>query len=74
MRHIILILILSFLLPAAANAAGDIVVAPDGSGDYTSIGEALRKVRGDSEEPVRIFVKNGVYNLSLIHISEPTRH
>lgn len=66
MRHIILILILSFLLPAAANAAGDIVVAPDGSGDYTSIGEALRKVRGDSEEPVRIFVKNGVYNEKLL--------
>lgn len=43
-----------------------IVVAPDGSGDYTSIGDALKKMRGDSEEKVRIYVKNGVYNEKLL--------
>lgn len=38
-----------------------IVVAQDGSGDYKSVNEALKKVRGDFDDPIRIFVKDGVY-------------
>ena len=38
-----------------------ITVAQDGTGDYKTINEALKKVRGDFDDPVRIFVKNGVY-------------
>ncbi|MDE6650072.1 MAG: pectin esterase [Muribaculaceae bacterium] len=43
-----------------------ITVAQDGSGDYTTINEALKKVRGDFEDPVRIFVKNGVYKEKIL--------
>ncbi|MCM1491248.1 MAG: pectinesterase family protein [Muribaculum sp.] len=43
-----------------------IVVAADGSGDYATIGEALKKLKGDSEDPVRIYVKNGVYNEKIL--------
>ncbi len=43
-----------------------IVVAQDGSGDYRTINEALKKLKGDSEEAVRIFVKNGVYNEKIL--------
>lgn len=43
-----------------------IVVASDGSGDYATIGDALKKLKGDSEESVRIFVKNGVYNEKIL--------
>lgn len=60
---------LLFLLPVAVAAQGTetrIVVAADGSGDYTTVGEALRKVRGDFDDPVTIFIKNGVYNEKLL--------
>lgn len=43
-----------------------IVVAKDGSGDFPTITEALKKLKGDSEERVRIFVKNGVYNEKIL--------
>ena len=42
--------------------AKTIVVAQDGSGDYTTINEALKKLRGDFEEPVRIYIKDGKYD------------
>lgn len=66
--------ILLTLLPFYAAAAVEdsdrytntIVVAADGSGDYATIGEALKKLRGDSEDAVRIYVKNGVYNEKLL--------
>lgn len=70
-----ILLILLALLPLAAVAAtsesadkyeNTITVAADGSGDYATIGEALKKVRGDSELPVRIYIKNGVYNEKLL--------
>ena len=61
------------LLPVMAWAADDtgkysntIVVAADGSGDYATIGEALKKLKGDSEEPVRIYIKNGVYHEKIL--------
>lgn len=43
-----------------------IVVATDGSGDYATIGEALKKLKGDSEERVRIYIKNGVYHEKIL--------
>lgn len=43
-----------------------IVVAADGSGDYATIGEALKKLKGDSEEKVRIYVKDGIYHEKLL--------
>lgn len=61
------------LLPVLAWAADNtgkysntIVVAADGSGDYATIGEALKKLKGDSEESVRIYIKNGVYHEKIL--------
>lgn len=44
----------------------NIVVAKDGSGDFSTIGEALKKLKGDSEESVRIFIKNGIYDEKIL--------
>lgn len=46
--------------------AKTIVVAQDGSGDYKTINEALKKLRGDLDDPVRIFVKDGVYKEKIL--------
>lgn len=43
-----------------------IVVAQDGTGDYKTINEALKKLRGDLEEPVRIFIKDGRYDEKIL--------
>lgn len=43
-----------------------ITVAQDGSGDFKTINEALRKLRGDFEEPVRIFIKDGRYDEKIL--------
>lgn len=66
-RIITLMLVLMPLLGWAAIQDSDkysntIVVAADGSGDYATIGEALKKLKGDSEEAVRIYIKDGVYH------------
>ncbi len=71
MKNRFLSLLLSLIImPAAIMAAEDaatrIVVASDASGDYATIGEALRKVRGDLDTPVTIFIKNGVYREKLL--------
>lgn len=66
--------ILAVLFPFFACAAVSdsdkydttITVASDGSGDYATIGEALKKLKGDSEERVRIYIKNGFYNEKLL--------
>ncbi len=65
---------ITILLPllCMAGVAGEdqysktVVVASDGSGDFISIGEALKKIKGDFEDSVRIFVKNGVYKEKLL--------
>lgn len=58
------------LLPLVAVAETEysktITVAPDGSGNFKTIGEALKKISGDREDPVRIFVKNGTYKEKLL--------
>lgn len=73
MKHFA-ISIITILLPllCMAGVAGEdrysktIIVASDGSGDYSTIGEALKKIKGDFEDPVRVFVKNGVYKEKLL--------
>ncbi|MDE6484610.1 MAG: pectin esterase [Duncaniella sp.] len=44
----------------------DITVAADGSGDYTSLTQALKKMRGGMEYNTRIFIKNGVYTEKVV--------
>lgn len=73
MRHSIICFI-ALLLPLFCRAAAPgedgysktIVVAADGSGDFKTIGEALKKISGDREDPVRIYVKNGTYREKLL--------
>ncbi|MDE6378033.1 MAG: pectin esterase [Duncaniella sp.] len=66
-NRIISLLIALVCVPSAwLEAETRIVVAADGSGDYTTVGEALRKVRGDFDEPVTIFIKNGTYREKLL--------
>jgi pectinesterase len=46
--------------------AQNLVVATDGSGDYTSLQDAVRAVRDHSPVRVEIFIKNGVYPEKLV--------
>lgn len=58
----IILLLIAFTIPVfAAEYSQTLTVAADGSGDFTTITAALKKLKGDSEDPVRIFVKNGTY-------------
>lgn len=66
-KHFLILLIALLSAPALRlSAESRIVVAADGSGDYLTVGEALRKVRGDFDEPVTIFIKNGTYREKLV--------
>lgn len=60
------LIILPFAIIAAKNEGTRIVVAADNTGDYATVGEALRKVRGDFDTHVTIFIKNGVYREKLL--------
>lgn len=45
----------------AKQAEWDMVVAPDGSGDHTTIQAAIDAARSFPEERIRIFVREGIY-------------
>lgn len=51
---------------ATAAPVKVITVAQDGSGDYKTVAEALRKVRGDMDDTVKVFIKNGVYREKIV--------
>lgn len=46
------------------------VVAKDGSGDFTTIHEALANIPASYDKRIKIFIKNGTYDEDLITISE----
>ena len=62
--------VLMLLFSASLSAAGApqrlLVVAQDGTGDYTSIQEAIYAIRDYTPEPITVFIKNGVYREKLI--------
>lgn len=58
-RGILLFVVL--MIAATASAQKKIVVAPDGSGDFTSVQAALDKIPAGNKMPVSIFVKKGIY-------------
>ncbi|MDE6556174.1 MAG: pectin esterase [Duncaniella sp.] len=62
----IILCVLCFSTISAKDEQGRIVVSPDGSGDYSTLTEAIRKIRGDFDDPVTIFVKNGVYREKIL--------
>lgn len=50
----------------AQEISRTIVVAQDGSGDFTKVGEALGSVRGDMDNYVKVFIKNGTYREKIV--------
>ena len=64
MRKIILVLII-FLPTTIINAQSKIIVAKDGSGNYTTVQAALDAIPFNNKKPVTIFIKNGVYKEKL---------
>lgn len=58
-RGILLFVVL--MIAATASAQKKIVVASDGSGDFTSVQAALDKIPAGNKTPVSIFVKKGIY-------------
>ncbi|XP_058743793.1 pectinesterase 3 [Vicia villosa] len=49
------------LLADTVNTTADAVVAKDGSGQYTTIGEALKNVKKKSDVRFVVYVKKGIY-------------
>ena len=74
MRRIVFSFLILLLSAIAANAtelpsdnySRTIIVAQDGSGEFGTINEALKKLKGDSEESVRIYIKNGRYHEKIL--------
>lgn len=50
------------LLQAASGMTADAVVAADGSGNFSSIGEAIKAAPEHSSKRYVIYIKKGVYN------------
>lgn len=62
MKRQLLILVAALVTAISARGAETLItVAADGTGDYATVGEALKKVRGDMDDVVRIYIKNGTY-------------
>ncbi len=57
-------LFLWFILvgPIKAELSYDFTVASDGSGDFTTIQSAINASKAFPDQPIFIFIKNGVYN------------
>ena len=77
MKHLKLLLILAFIGWGCPDYAWaqlyDLVVAKDGSGDYTCIQDAVNAVRDYKPEGrQRILVKKGVYEEKLIIYANKT--
>jgi pectinesterase len=63
------VLILLVAVPASRSQVFDIVVRPDGTGDFTSIQEALNAVPENSESRTLIFIYPGSYREKIEHPS-----
>ena len=53
-------------ISAAQGPKQRLIVAQDGSGDYTSIQEAIYAIRDYTPIPITVFIKNGTYNEKVI--------
>lgn len=62
----ILLCCITLLAAAQQNYPSKLVVAKDGSGDYTTIQEAINAIRAYSPEHITVNIKNGVYNEKII--------
>src|SRR5262245_54176437 len=59
----LLLVVLSFTI--LAEAQKKIVVAKDGSGDFTSVQAALNSNPINNKNPVNIYIRNGIYKEKL---------
>ena len=66
-QHIWMLLLLmgSLLVSCSRDKDNRIIVAADGSGDYTTIQEAINAV-SSTDETTEIFIKNGVYKEKIV--------
>lgn len=65
MKHTVLLVVTFFLLASAAMAADKLVVAKDGSGQFTSIQAAVNSLDSIAKAPRVIYIKKGVYEEKL---------
>lgn len=68
------VLLLALPLRAAAPAADRIVVARDGSGDFTTLQAAIDAVPDHSDRRTLIYIRNGVYDTEKLIIPETKRN
>lgn len=75
MRALLLCIVLLLGLPAQQSRAQNktnigypatLTVAADGSGDYTTISEALARFRAYSPVPLKLYIKNGLYEEKIV--------
>ncbi|GHA74896.1 pectinesterase family protein [Pontibacter akesuensis] len=66
MKRLSALLILCLIATLVQAQQGRVVVAQDGSGDYTSIQAAVDVVPSFPEKRVEIFIKNGIYREKII--------
>lgn len=59
-------LMILFALPVQAGGQNRIVVAADGSGDFTSVQEAINSCRAFQTKEQVIYIKNGIYKEKII--------
>lgn len=57
----VLVLVILFLKALCSNGTINIIVSKDGSGDYTSVGEAIRNAPDWSHQPYIVHVLAGIY-------------
>ncbi len=63
MKPLLQLLLLSLLTSClSANSDYDMVVASDGSGDFTSIQEAINATKSFPPKRIKIYIKNGTYH------------
>ncbi|MBD1435080.1 pectin esterase [Sphingobacterium sp. DN00404] len=69
-RHVLLTLCISFLALGIKAQTSDnrfeLTVAQDGSGDFTTIQEAINQVRDHAEKRVVVHIKAGTYNEKVV--------
>jgi len=66
MKHLLSLLCLTWLLAGRAAGAHDFVVAPDGSGQFRTVQEAINAVPDFRKKVTTIFIKKGIYKEKLV--------
>ncbi len=66
LKFILLFLLPCLLVSAAQKPKQLLIVAQDGTGDYTTIQEAIYAIRDYTPVPITVYIKNGIYKEKLI--------